>query len=133
MRSLAGAAVVLLTACSTALAPAGTGHSGHGLHTGVVVDGSRAEAQAYVRHLMAELSLPDGVTPELTEAMRALQAAAPVPEMLLDPGNARRLLQALAQGPATAGKLVALLAPDLQPAGRRTLVWLAKTAMLQWR
>lgn len=102
MRSLAGAAAaILLTACSTALAPSGTGHSGHGLHTGVVVDGSRAEAQAYVRHLMAELSLPDGSKPAhltpLPQTVRAQAPAAPgwagASRILIVPGQPLAVLQ----------------------------------------
>ena len=65
MRSfLAGAAAaVLLTGCDTATAQSGTGDPGGGSRTTLVVNGSRAEAQAYVRHLMAELSLPEGSEP----------------------------------------------------------------------
>jgi hypothetical protein len=83
MRSfLAGAAAaVLLTGCGTALAQSGTGHSGNGPRAAVVVSGSRAEAQAYVRHLMAELSLPKGTKPahlqSLPEIVQAQAPAAP--------------------------------------------------------
>jgi hypothetical protein len=80
MRSfLAGAAAaVLLTGCGTALAQSGTGHSGGRPRTAVVVNGSRAEAQAYVRHLMAELSLPEGSVPaHLTSLPQIVRARAP--------------------------------------------------------
>ena len=65
MRSfLAGAAAaVLLTGCGTAVAQSGTGHSGDRPRTAVVVNGSRAEAQAYVRHLMAALACPKAACP----------------------------------------------------------------------
>jgi hypothetical protein len=79
---LAGAAAaVLLAGCGTALAQSGTGHSGHGPHAAVVVRGSRAEARAYARHLMAELSLPKGTKPahlrSVPEIVRAQAPAAP--------------------------------------------------------
>jgi hypothetical protein len=78
MRSiLAGmAAAVLLTGCGTALAQPGAGHSGRQPRTAAVVTGTRAQAQAYVRHAMAELSLPAGTKPahlkSLPGIMRAL-------------------------------------------------------------
>src|SRR5580700_12211787 len=80
MRSfLAGAAaVVLLTGCGTALARPGTGHSGGRPRTAVVVTGSRAQAQAYVRHLLAELSLPSGSVPAHVRSLpRIARARAP--------------------------------------------------------
>jgi hypothetical protein len=80
MRSfLAGAAaVLLLTGCGTALAQPGAGHSGGWPRTAAVVTGSRAQAQAYVRHLMAELSLPEGSVPaHLTSLPQIARARAP--------------------------------------------------------
>jgi hypothetical protein len=65
--------------------------------------------------------------------MRELGAAAPVPATLLDAGNVGRLVDALQKGPMSAGDLVGMLEPHLQPAGWRTLGWLAKTALLAWR
>ncbi len=103
MRSfLAGAAAaVLLTGCGTALAQSGTGHSGGGPRTAVVVNGSRAEAQAYVRHLMAELSLPEGSVPahltSLPEIVRAQAPGAPgwagASRILIVPGQPLAVLQ----------------------------------------
>jgi uncharacterized protein YceK len=73
MRSvLAGmVAAVLLAGCGAALAQPGTGRQPR---TAAVVTGSRAQAQAYVQHAMAELSLPAGTVPAhlkvLPEIMR---------------------------------------------------------------
>jgi len=86
MRSfLAGAAAaVLLTGCGTALAQSGTGHSGGRPRTAVVVTGSRAEAQAYVRHLMAELSLPAGSVPaQPLPVLQRISAHAPFNEPVI--------------------------------------------------
>jgi hypothetical protein len=103
MRSfLAGAAAaVLITGCGAALAPSGTGHSGDRPHTAVVVKGSRAEAQAYVRHLMAELSVPEGSVPayvrSLPEIVRAQAPGAPgwagASRILIVPGQPLAVLQ----------------------------------------
>ena len=103
MRSfLAGAAAaVLLTGCGTAVAQSGTGHSGDRLRTVAVVNGSRAEAQAYVRHLMAELSLPEGSVPahvmSLPEIVRARAPGAPgwagASRILIVPGQPLTVLQ----------------------------------------
>ena len=103
MRSLltGAAAVLLLTGCGTALAQPGTGHSGDGPRTAAVVNGSRAEAQAYVRHLMAELSLPDGSVPahlkSLPEIVRAQAPDAPgwagASRILIVPGQPLAVLQ----------------------------------------
>ena len=102
MRSfLAAAAAVLLAGCGTALAQPGTGHSGDRPRTAVVVDGSRAQAQAYVRHLMAELSLPDGSVPAHVRSLpQIVRAQAPdVPgwagasRILLVPGQPLAVLQ----------------------------------------
>jgi len=79
------------------------------------------------------LTLPDGVTPALVDAMRRLQAAAPMPAALLDSAETSRLVEALRKGPAVAGDLIALLEPSRRPAGWRSLAWLAKTAMIRWR
>jgi hypothetical protein len=68
------AAAVLLTGCGAALAQPEAGRSGSQPRTTAVVTGSRAQAQAYVRHAMAELSLPAGTEPAhlrvLPEMMR---------------------------------------------------------------
>jgi hypothetical protein len=103
MRSfLAGAAAaVLLTGCGTTLAQPGTGHSGGRPRAAVVVNGSRAEAQAYVRHLMAELSLPEGSVPahvtSLPEIVRAQAPGAPgwagASRILIVPGQPLAVLQ----------------------------------------
>lgn len=102
MRSfLAVAAAVLLAGCGTALAQPGTGHSGDRPRTAVVVDGSRAQAQAYVRHLMAELTLPDGSVPahvrSLPQIVRAQAPDAPgwagASRILLVPGQPLAVLQ----------------------------------------
>ena len=103
MRSfLAGAAAaVLLTGCGTALAQSGTGHSGDRPPTAVVVNGSRAEAQAYVLHLMAELSLPEGSVPahvtSLPQIVRAQAPDAPgwagASRILIVPGQPLAVLQ----------------------------------------
>ena len=103
MRSfLAGAAAaVLLTGCGTAVAQSGTGHSGDRPRTVAVVNGSRAEAQAYVRHLMAELSLPEGSVPahvmSLPEIVRARAPGAPgwagASRILIVPGQPLTVLQ----------------------------------------
>ncbi len=103
MRSfLAGAAAaVLLTGCGTVLAQSGTGHSGGRPHTAVAVNGSRAEAQAYVRHLMAELSLPEGSVPaHLTSLPQIVRAQAPdapgwagASRILIVPGQPLPVLQ----------------------------------------
>lgn len=103
MRSfLAGAAAaVLLTGCGTALAQSGTGHSGSGPRAAVVVSGSRAEAQAYVRHLLVELSLPEGTRPahlqSLPQIMRVQAPAAPgwagASRILIVPGQPLAVLQ----------------------------------------
>jgi hypothetical protein len=84
MRSLlaVAATAVLLTGCGTALAQSATGHSGKRPRAAVaatgVATGSRAQAQAYVRHLMAELSLPGGaVAAHLTSLPRDIRAQAP--------------------------------------------------------
>jgi uncharacterized protein YceK len=103
MRSfLAGvAAAVLLTGCGTALARSGTGHSGGGPRTAVVVTGSRAQAQAYVRHLMAELSLPASSVPahvrSLPQIARARAPGGPgwagASRILIVPGQPLAVLQ----------------------------------------
>ena len=103
MRSfLAGAAaVLLLTGCGTALAQPGTGHSGDRPRTAAVVNGSRAQAQAYVRHLMAELSLPAGSVPaHLTSLPQIARARAPdapgwagASRILIVPGQPLAVLQ----------------------------------------
>jgi hypothetical protein len=99
---LAGAAAaVLLTGCGTALAQPGTGHSGGRPSTAAVVNGSRAEAQAYVRHLMAELSLPEGSEPahlkSLPQIVRAQAPDAPgwagASRILIVPGQPLAVLQ----------------------------------------
>jgi len=41
----------------------GAGHSGNRPPAAVVVNGSRAQAQAYVRHLMAGSACPQAVSP----------------------------------------------------------------------
>jgi hypothetical protein len=102
MRSaLAGAAAaVLLTGC-TAVAPSGAGHTGGGPRPAVVADGSRAQAQAYVRHLMAELSLPEGSQPaQLTPLPQIVRAQAPAApgwagagRILIVPGQPLAVLQ----------------------------------------
>lgn len=79
------------------------------------------------------LTLPDGVTPELVDAMLRLQAATPMPAALLDRVETSRLIEALKKGPAAAGDSIALLEPSQRPAGWRSLAWLAKTAMIRWR
>ena len=92
---------MLLTGCGTALAPSGTSHSGDRTHTAVVVYGSRAEAQAYVWHLMAELSLPDGSVPahvtSLPQIVRAQAPGAPgwagASRILIVPGQPLAVLQ----------------------------------------
>jgi hypothetical protein len=103
MRSfLAGAAAaVLLTGCGTTLAQPGTGHSGGRPRTVAVVNGSRAKAQAYVRHLMAELSLPEGSVPahatSLPQIVRAQAPGAPgwagASRILIVPGHPLAVLQ----------------------------------------
>ena len=103
MRSFlaAAAAAVLLTGCGTALAQPGTGHSGGRPRTAAVVHGSRAEAQAYVRHLMAELSLPEGSVPaHLTSLPQIVRARAPgapgwagASRILIVPGRPLAVLQ----------------------------------------
>jgi hypothetical protein len=103
MRSfLSGAAaVLLLTACGAALAQPGTSHSGDRPPTAAVVNGSRMEAQAYVRHLMAELSLPDGSVPahvnSLPEIVRVQGLDAPgwagASRILIVPGQPLAVLQ----------------------------------------
>ena len=103
MRSfLAGAAAaVLLTGCGTAVAPSGTGHSGDRPRTAAVVYGSRAEARAYVRHLMAELSLPEGSEPAHVTSLPAIvRAQAPdapgwagASRILIVPGQPLAVLQ----------------------------------------
>lgn len=103
MRSVlaAAAAAVLLTGCGTALAQPGTGHSGNRPRTAVVMNGSRAEAQACVRHLMAELSLPEGSEPahlkSLPETVRAQAPDAPgwagASRILIVPGQPLAVLQ----------------------------------------
>jgi hypothetical protein len=102
MRSfLAGAAAVLLTGCGTAVAQPGAGHSGGRPPTAVTVNGSRAEAQAYVRHLMAELSLPEGSVPahvtSLPQIVRAQAPDAPgwagASRILIVPGRPLAVLQ----------------------------------------
>ena len=103
MRSFlaAAAAAVLLTGCGTALSQPGAGHSGDRPHTAVVVNGSRAEAQAYVRHLMAELSLPAGSEPaHLTSLPQIVRARAPgtpgwagASRILIVPGQPLAVLQ----------------------------------------
>jgi hypothetical protein len=99
---LAGAAAaVLLTGCGTVLAQSGAGHSGNGPRAAVVVSGSRAEAQAYVRHLMAELSLPKGTKPahlqSLPEIVRAQAPASPgwagASRILIVPGQPLAVLR----------------------------------------
>jgi hypothetical protein len=99
---LAGAAAaVLLAGCGTAVAKSGTGHPGDGPRAAVVVRGSRAEAQAYVRHLMAELSLPKGTKPAhvqpVPQIMRAQAPAAPgwagAGQILIVPGQPLAVLQ----------------------------------------
>jgi hypothetical protein len=99
---LAGAAAaVLLTGCGTAAAQPGAGRSGDGPRTAGVVHGSRAEAQAYVRHLMAELSLPDGSKPaHLTSLPQIVRAQAPgapgwagASRILIVPGKPLAVLQ----------------------------------------
>lgn len=79
------------------------------------------------------LRWPDGAPAALAGAMRGLGAAAPVPDLLLDPADTERLIAALGPGPRAAGAAVATLAPELHPAAWRTLAWLAKTALLAWR
>lgn len=103
MRSfLAGAvAAVLLAGCGTALTQSGTGHSGNGPRATVVVRGSRAQAQAYVGHLMAELSLPEGTEParsqSLPQIVRAQAPAAPgwagASRILIVPGQPLAVLR----------------------------------------
>jgi hypothetical protein len=103
MRSfLAGvAAAALLTGCGTALAQPGAGHAGGRARTAVVVTGSRAQAQAYVRHLMAELSLPEGTVPaHLRSLPGMMQARAPggpgwagASRILIVPGQPLPVLQ----------------------------------------
>jgi hypothetical protein len=103
MRSfLAGAAAaVLLTGCGAALAQPGAGHSGGRPRAAVVVTGSRAQAQAYVRHLMAELSLPAGSVPaHLTSLPPIVRAQAPggpgwagASRILIVPGRPLAVLQ----------------------------------------
>ena len=103
MRSFlaAVAAAVLLTGCGTALSQPGAGHSGDGPRTAVVVNGSRAKAQAYVRHLMAELSLPAGSEPaHLTSLPQIVRARAPgtpgwagASRILIVPGQPLAVLQ----------------------------------------
>jgi hypothetical protein len=103
MRSfLAGAAAaVLLTGCGTAAAQPVTGQSGDRPPAAGVVHGSRAEAQAYVRHLMAELSLPDGSKPaHVTSLPQIVPAQAPdapgwagASRILIVPGQPLAVLQ----------------------------------------
>lgn len=103
MRSFlaAAAAVVLLTGCGTALTQPGTGHSGGRPRTAAVVNGSRAKAQAYVRYLMAELSLPPGSVPahvtSLPQIVRAQAPDAPgwagASRILIAPGQPLAVLQ----------------------------------------
>ena len=97
----AAAAAVLLTGCGTALAQSGTGHSGGRPRTAVVVNGSRAQAQAYVRHLMAELNLPEGSVPaHVTPLPQIVRAQAPggpgwagASRILIVPGQPLAVLQ----------------------------------------
>jgi hypothetical protein len=107
MRSfLAGMAVaVLLTGCGTALAQPAAGHFGRQPRTqprtAAVVTGTRAQAQAYVRHAMAELSLPAGARPahlkSLPEMMRVLAPTgtgwAGASRILIVPGQPEAVLQ----------------------------------------
>jgi hypothetical protein len=103
MRSfLAGAAAaVLLTGCGTAAARPVTGQSGDRPPAAGVVHGSRAQAQAYVRHLMAELSLPEGSVPahvrSLPLIVRARAPGAPgwagASRILIVPGQPLPVLQ----------------------------------------
>lgn len=79
------------------------------------------------------LTLAPDVSGALARAMRRLGAAAPVPGALLDDANTDRLVEALRNGPRSAGDLIDLLEPEMKPAGWRTLSWLAKTALLAWR
>ena len=103
MRSfLAGvAAAVLLAGCGTALAQPGTGHSGGRPRTAVALNGSRVQAQAYVRHLMAELSLPGGSVPAHLRSLPGIaRARAPggpgwagASQILIVPGQPLAVLQ----------------------------------------
>jgi hypothetical protein len=103
MRSFlaAAAAAVLLTGCGTAVAQPGTSHPGDRPRAAVVVNGSRAEAQAYVRQLVAELSLPEGSVPahvrSLPEMLRAQAPDTPgwagASRILLVPGQPLAVLQ----------------------------------------
>jgi hypothetical protein len=103
---LAGMAVaVLLTGCGTALAQPAAGHFGRQPRTqprtAAVVTGTRAQAQAYVRHAMAELSLPAGARPahlkSLPEMMRVQAPAgtgwAGASRILIVPGQPEAVLQ----------------------------------------
>ena len=103
MRSIlaAIAAAVLLSGCGTALAQPGAGHSGRQPRTAAVVTGTRAQAQAYVRHAMAELSLPAGTQPahlkSLPGIMRALAPSGTgwvgASRILIVPGQPEAVLQ----------------------------------------
>jgi uncharacterized protein YceK len=103
MRSFlaAMAVAVLLTGCGTALAQPGAGHSGSQPRTAAVVTGTRALAQAYVRHAMAELSLPAGTKPahlkSLPPMMRVLAPTgtgwAGASRILIVPGQPEAVLQ----------------------------------------
>ena len=77
--------------------------------------------------------LPAGTSAALAGAMRELGAATPVPTALLDAAGTAHLIALLQKGPAPAGDLIGTLEPGLQPAGWRSLAWLAKTALLAWR
>lgn len=103
MRSfIAGmAAAVLLTGCGTALAQPGSGHSVSQPRTAAVVTGTAAQAQAYVRHAMAELSLPAGTkTAHLKVLPQIIRDQAPAAagwadahRILIVPGQPEAVLQ----------------------------------------
>jgi hypothetical protein len=98
---LAGAAAAVLLAGCTAHAQSGTSQPGNRPRAAAGVRGSRAQAQAYVRHLMAELNLPEGTTPahvpSLPQIARVQAPAAPgwagASRILLVPGQPLAVLR----------------------------------------
>jgi hypothetical protein len=97
----AAAAAVLLAGCGATLAQSRTSQSSTGPRTAVAVRGSGAQAQAYVRHLMAELSLPSGTRPAhvrlLPQILRVQAPVAPgwagASRILIVPGRPLAVLQ----------------------------------------
>jgi hypothetical protein len=78
------------------------------------------------------ITLAAGLDPQMAQGMMRLQAAAPLPALLLNDEEVAALVIYLTPDAKPAGDIAALFEPRRRNACWLTLGWLAKTGLVRW-